>query len=551
MIKITDLIKELPEQIGCYLFKAQKVVIYVGKSKNIKKRVESYYAEKEQDRKYFKIEHLTLIADSIDYILTKNEKEALILEFNLIKKYRPRFNIIFKDDKNYPYIFVNLNNNPRYHIVSGFKKNKSINFPKLKKELCFGPFINFSLAKELLSLLQSLYPLSYCNNRFFTIKKPCIYYQMGFCIGSCFKKINDDFYYQCFQKIIDFFDSPKAKNNLIKRLISEIKIAIKNLQFEKAEKIKNKISKINSFFDEQLVEFKDKLNRDFIVFCQKKDLLLLYFAIYRYGKLQIEKRKVLRINENCEKTLLEYLYLFYSNNLSPDYLFLNNILKTDDFKILFPRVKQVIPKIGKNKKILDWLEEKLLLFGKEKEEFLEELIYNRTGLEKKINLFFGETKKNLFNKIQIFDVSNIDQTLSTGGVATYENFSFNYWKSKKYKLKKNIFGDIYLMKDLLKKHFKKISENKNLLPTFIFVDGGSLQVKIVINLFKIKNINIPVAGLVKDNKHRFSYVYYRNKKYYFSSSEYKLKNFFTDMQNNAHKIANNYFSFLNRKSKFA
>src|SRR4051794_429793 len=271
------ILSQIPNQPGCYLFKDKKeTIIYIGKAQNLKKRISSHFLNSQNN--YF---HQQI--HSFHTILTNNVKEALILEQNLIKKYQPRFNVLLKDSHYYPYLEITGGENPRYKIVRKVNSNTSLFGKKINPitpNEYFGPFPDGSKAREILQLLERLFPLAKCKGN---LGKPCFYYTINQCSGHCWQKVDKSYYENIKSEVRKFFRGQTQE--IKKKIKSSLRKNITNLAFEIAHKEKKILDNIDFFTSRQNIEFVQKKNYDFLGIYERENVIAFYLLIYRYGKL--------------------------------------------------------------------------------------------------------------------------------------------------------------------------------------------------------------------------------------------------------------------------
>ncbi len=260
------ILTKTPNNSGCYLFKDKKgTIIYIGKAQNLQKRVSSYF-QNSRDNYFYQQIH------SFNTIITNNVKEALILEQNLIKKHQPRFNILLKDSHYYPYLEITGGENPRYKIV------RRIN-PTNKNEY-FGPFPDGSKAREILQLLERLFPLAKCKGN---LKKPCFYYTINQCSGHCWQVVANSYYENIKKEVRKFFHGQTQE--IKKKVKISLRKNVANLAFEIAQKEKKILDNIDFFASKQNMEFLERQNCDFLGIYEQENIISFYLLLYRYGKL--------------------------------------------------------------------------------------------------------------------------------------------------------------------------------------------------------------------------------------------------------------------------
>lgn len=292
----------LPEQPGCYLMKdSQNVIIYVGKAKVLKKRVRSYFYGP-QDEKTVKL--VSQITD-FEFILTSSNVEALILELNLIKKYVPKYNIMLKDDKSYPFIKITSGRNPQLIITREVKKDHG---------RYFGPFPNVQAAVETKKLLDQLFPLRKCS---LSSDHICLYYQLGQCIGSCVREVSEDEYKQVINMITRFFHG--GYKEVKKELGKKMEDASRNLNFEKAQNFRDQISYLEATMEQQNITTLDDINRDIFGYDAQQGWICIQVFYMRHGKIIERKASIFPFYDEPESTFLTYLGEFYlkDSNIRP------------------------------------------------------------------------------------------------------------------------------------------------------------------------------------------------------------------------------------------
>jgi excinuclease ABC subunit C len=513
----------LPSLPGCYLFKDKdKNIIYVGKAKNLKKRIKSYFINT-FDRKTM---NLIVFIKFISLIETISEKAALILELNLIKFHKPRFNVLLTDDRSFPYICITNEENPTYKIIRKVNFNFYLNKKKFIKY--YGPFPDGTGAFEILKILERIFPLRRCNS---FLSKACFYYMIEQCSGSCFKNISFKEYKKKIKNIDNFFNQ---KSHLIVNIINK-KIAFfqKKLQFENAQKYKDLLEKIELFIQKQDVDITSKKNFDFLGIKEEENKLAVVIFFYRFGKLQRKEKDYFLIYENINDAIRTYLQQIYSYNLQPDYLYLNEVINKNLLKKIFPKIKFISPKKGIKKSILEKTEETA------KEIIFEKLTYEKQG--DPISMLKNKLKLKNLNYFEIFDISNLQGTNIIGAVLKFQVGTTNYSKSKIYKLNENNNSDIYWISETINKHYQEKVLNKKSLPDLIIIDGGISQQKIAKATLKKLNLNIPVIALFKNKKHKTEGLITNQSKKIILKKDGPLFLFLSSIQEKIHFLAINAF----------
>lgn len=471
-------LKILPENPGCYLYKdLSGDIIYVGKAKNLKNRVKSYFTGTNNKKTQLLVSNI----HDLEFIIVNNEKEALILENNLIKKYKPYYNIRLKDDKTYPYIMITKEEHPRLLLTRKYVKNS--------KNTYFGPYVDFNAANNLKKLIDKIYPLRKCNP---IEKRPCMYYQIGECIGPCAKKITSDIYLERINKIKDLLSGNTKK--IITDLENKMQIHIKNLEFEKAQKIHGYIQGIKISIENQIISTQKHIDRDYIGYSYNDNFLCIQIFLSRMGNIIERKIEYFDLYENPKDILYSYLIQYYSLNANPKEIYINDIDNSLLEDIL--GIKILSPKKGDNKKILD-------IVTNNAEYFLEKNV----NIEEEKNKKTFDMLNNLAKKIGINSISNIDafdnsNIMGRDAVSVKVNFlngQKNTYGYRKYKVKYTEgINDLATMQEVLYRCYKDKETKANL----IIVDGGKNHVKAAIDIVhNMLNINVKIIGLVKNKKH--------------------------------------------------
>ncbi|MDD3186931.1 MAG: excinuclease ABC subunit UvrC [Bacilli bacterium] len=484
---MSQMIKEklslVPNKPGCYLMKNKLgIIIYVGKAKKLKNRLSSYFRGTHTGKT------AKLVSEIVDfeYIVINSEVEALVLEINLIKKYDPKYNILLRDDKSYPYIELTDNDVPTLNIV------RNINRKKRKNNL-YGPYPNVTAARTTVNLLNRIYPLRKCKTY---PKKPCLYYHINECLGYCVYKIEREKINQMKDEIIRFL---KGDNSLItKKIEEEMKSESEKLNFEKAKELKELLDYINITLSRQEVELKDTTDRDIFGYYFNRGYLSIQVFFIRNSKIVGRHSKIIPTIDEVEDELTSYIAKFYQKDvLLPKEIIVPSIV---DKALLekFLNIDIIIPLKGIKKSLLETssnnakikLEENYELIQKDEERTIEA----NEELRKVLKL-------DKLDRIEIFDNSNIFGDYNVSGMVVFENGSPNKNEYRKYKISLNKNDDYGTMKEVIyRRYFKVLSEKLN-KADLILVDGGIGQINIAREILKELNLDIMVAGLKKDDKH--------------------------------------------------
>ena len=518
----------LPDNPGCYLYKDNiGEIIYVGKAKNLKNRVKSYFTGTHNK----KTQTLVSKIEDLEYIIVNSEKEALLLENNLIKKYRPYFNIRLKDDKSYPYLMITKEEHPRLLMTRKYKKNN--------KNIYFGPYVDIKSATEVKKILDKIYPLRKCNP---VEKRPCMYYQIGECIGPCAKKITADVYKSQISKIKSFLTG-NAKE-ILTDLQSKLQEHIKNLEFEAAGQIHNYIKSIEVSVQNQVVADSTNVDRDYIGFTFNNDYICIQIFLSRLGNIIERKVEYFNLYDTPEEILYSYLLQYYALNKLPKEIYIDEV----DDNLLSDVVdcKVIIPKRGNHRKILDTVKENATYYLNNNLA-IEEL--KERKLQVTLNNIAEKLGVNSINSIDAFDNSNIMGVDAVSVKVNFTNGKKNTYNYRKFKIDESMgINDVQTMKEVLYRNYKDRKTNTELL----IVDGGknhlNVAIDVVHNTLGLKQIKI--IGLAKNDKHITEYIItddYEIIEFPKTSAEYL---FLKQIQDEVHRFAITYHRATKNKNMY-
>jgi len=484
MSKIDELLSTTPHKPGCYLMKDKNnCVIYVGKSKNLKNRLSSYFKQTHTGKTMMLVRDI----ETFEYILTSSEVESLLLELNLIKKYTPKYNILYKDDKTYPYIELTNDKIPRLLIV------RNPNMKRGTNRKLFGPYPNVTAAKKVVEILNRLYPLRKCKNMG---KKECLYYHIGECLGYCINQVNEEEIKHMKDEIISFLNGNSEK--IIDKLESRMYECSNKLQFEKAKEYKDILDYINITLEKQKVELDDNYNRDIIGYYEEDNYLSVNILFIRGGKLLDKKSNIFPMISDVKEEVNNYISNFYDKHQTK----VKEVLVPDivDTKILQEgfNLNFVIPIKGTKKKILD------LAMENAKNYYNEQISLIRKD-ENIINDSLSELSKLLeidkCNHIELFDNSNIFGSFNVSGMVVFIDGKKAPHLYRKFKITNDKCDDYGTMREVIYRRYYRVLKDNLERPDLIIVDGGVGQINIAREVIDSLNLNIPVAGLKKDDKH--------------------------------------------------
>lgn len=486
-----SLIKEklatLPDQPGCYLMKNDRgQIIYVGKAKNLKNRVRSYFSGS-HDAKTQRL--VNDIAD-FEYIVTSSEIEALILEMNLIKEHDPKYNVMLKDDKSYPYIKLTNERHPRLIITRKVKKNSG---------RYFGPYPNVTAAQETKKLLDRLYPLRKCRT---LPDRVCLYYHIGQCLAPCIHDVSEETYKEMVDGIVKFLNG--GHKEIKKDLERQMMEAAEALNFERAKELRDQIRHIETVMEKQKVMFNDAVDRDVFNYAYDKGWMCVQVFFLRQGKLIERDVSFFPFYREPEEDFLTFIGQFYMqpNHLKPKEILIPKQIDKDlaakllDIEVVQPvrgRKKELIDMAGKNARLA--LKEKFALIERDEARTIKAV----ENLGKKLNIPTPRV-------IEAFDNSNIQGVHPVSALVVFEDGRPNKKAYRKYRIK-TVEGadDVATMREVVRRRYSRLLKEDQPLPDLILIDGGKGQLRAAVDVLENElGLTIPVAGLVKDDKHRTS-----------------------------------------------
>lgn len=488
---MNKLIKEklsvLPDQPGCYLMKdRQNTIIYVGKAKVLKNRVRSYFTGSHDA----KTQRLVSEIEDFEYIVTSSNIEALILELNLIKKYDPKYNVMLKDDKTYPFIKITNERHPKLIVTRNVKKDKG---------KYFGPYPNVQAARETKKLLDRLYPLRKCAT---LPDRVCLYYHLGQCLAPCVYDISEETNKQLVDEITRFLNG--GHQQIKKELTEKMQEAAENLEFERAKELRDQIAYIDSTMEKQKMTMSDLSDRDVFAYAYDKGWMCVQVFFIRQGKLIERDVSLFPMYQDPEEEFLTFMGQFYEKNnhfLPKEILVPDSVDQEMIEQLLETNVHQ--PKKGKKKDLLLLAHQNAKIALKEKFSLIERDEERTIGavqqLGDALNIYMPY-------RIEAFDNSNIQGADPVSAMVVFQDGKPYKKEYRKYKIKTVSGPDDYAsMREVIRRRYTRVLKDELPLPDLILIDGGKGQINAAIDVLENElNLSVPVAGLVKDEKHRTS-----------------------------------------------
>ncbi|MGT2965499.1 excinuclease ABC subunit UvrC [Streptococcus acidominimus] len=486
---MNDLIRHkltlLPDSPGCYLHKNQYgKIIYVGKAKNLRNRVRSYFRGSHDTKTTALVSE---IAD-FEYIVTESNIEALLLEINLIQENKPRYNIMLKDDKSYPFIKISNERHPRLMITRQVRKDGG---------QYFGPYPDVGAANQTLKLLERLYPFRKCK---LPENKYCLYYHLGQCLAHGDQMPSREDYAQMATEVSQFLTGHDDK--IVRQLQEKMQTAASSLEFEKAAEYRDLLQSISTLRTKQRVMAKDLQDRDVFGYYVEKGWMCVQVFFVRQGKLIERNVNLFPYYNEAEEDFLTYLGQFYRNqqHLIPKEVLIPQDIDQEAVKSLVD-AKIVKPQRGEKKQLLQLATKNARVSLQQKFNLLEKNLEKTQGAIENIGRLLGIP---IPIRIEAFDNSNIMGTSPVSAMVVFENGVPNKKEYRKYKIKTVVGPDDYAsMKEVLYRRYHRVQKEGLTPPDLIIIDGGQGQVKVAKEVIEQElGMNIPIAGLQKNDKHQ-------------------------------------------------
>lgn len=540
-------LSKLPTKPGVYIMHSENDdILYVGKAINLHNRVRQYFREGHGHNNSPKIVKMVSQIAYFEYIVTSSEMEALVLECNLIKEYRPKYNTLMTDDKGYPYIKVTVEEDfPRVLYSHNMKRDKS---------KYFGPYTNPRAVKDTIELLNKLYNLRNCNKilpRDIGKERPCLYYQIGQCKAPCNGYITKEEYKENIDKAIDFLNG--NYKDTVNDLTEKMKTYAAKMEFEKAAETRDLIDSINHIMDKQKMNVTSGEDRDIIACASNETDAVVTVFFVREGKLL--GREHHHMNTNNEETIREIITAFTKQYYSGTPYLPKEIVVQEDIdehQIIEgyleerrgSKVRIYVPQKGEKKKLLNLAYDNALLVLKQDVERIKRQEKRTVGATKDIADILGITSA---DRMEAFDISHISGTLSVASMVVFEKGMPKKNAYRKFRLKTIEGPDDYAsMKEVLSRRFT--DEKLDVYPDVIMMDGGKGQVNTALMVLDSLGIDIPVCGMVKDDNHHTRGLYYNNKEVEFPKGSEAMM-MVTALQDEAHRFAIEYHRQLRSKNQ--
>lgn len=485
MKTIKDKLAVLPDKPGCYLMKnANGEIIYVGKAKVLKNRVRSYFTGSHDGKTQLLVSEIT----DFEYIVVSSPIEALLLECNLIKQYNPRYNVLLKDDKTYPYIKITNEPQPRLEITRKVLKDKA---------KYFGPYPNAGAAQEVKKLLDRLYPLRKCQ----TIpKQVCLYFHLGQCLAPCVYEVDAKENERIVEEIAKFLDG--GHEEMKKQLTERMHQAAEEMEFERAKELRDQIRNIEAVMEKQKVTFTDTVDRDIFGFAVEKGWMCIQVFYMRQGKMiQRETTMYPYYGDETEDFMSFVTQFYYDKQQALPREILLPEQSEPELLSEWLHVKVLTPKRGKKHELVKMadenariaLQEKFALMSKDEARTIQ-AVHNLGHV-----LGIGVAKR-----IEAFDNSNIQGAEPVSAMIVFTDGRPDKKEYRKFKIKTVEGPDDYgSMREVVRRRYTRLLKENQPLPDLIVIDGGKGQISAAMDVLENElGLYIPVCGLAKDEKHK-------------------------------------------------
>jgi len=487
---LKDKLAVLPDQPGCYLMKNKYgEVIYVGKAKVLKNRVRSYFTGSHD----MKTQRLVSEIADFEYIVTSSDLEALLLELNLIKKYNPKYNVMLKDDKSYPYIKITAEKHPRLIITRKLAKDKG---------KYFGPYPNASAAQDTKKLLDRIFPLRKCRT---LPKSVCLYYHIGQCLAPCVNDVPEEETKKLIDGITRFLQG--GYEDVKRSLQEKMQQAAEQLNFEKAKEYRDQILHIEKVMEKQKIFLNNQVDCDIFGFAYDKGWMCVQVFFIRQGKLIERDVSLFPFYNDPEEDFLTFIGSFYlqKHHPIPKEIYVPQLIDKELITELLNEAKVLQPRTGKKKELIELanknaklaLTEKFALIERDEERTIKAV----EQLGKTLNI-------DPPYRIEAFDNSNIQGVDPVSAMVVFTDGKPDKKEYRKYKIRTVEGPDDYAsMREVIRRRYTRVLKENGRLPDLILVDGGKGQLSAAQDVLENElGLSIPVAGLVKDENHRSSHL---------------------------------------------
>ena len=531
MDKIKEKLSLLTTNPGCYLMKnSDGDIIYVGKAKNLKRRVSSYFNREHTGKTKALVSNIR----DFEYIVTQTEVESLLLEINLIKKYEPKYNILLKDNKSYPYIEITGETYPRL-IISRPRKIKG------HKGKLFGPYPNAMAARRTVQMLNRIYPFRKCHTM---DKKVCLYYHIGQCLGYCEKKIDKEKIKKMVDEVTSFL---KGNYKEVKEKIENLmKESSASLNFERALEYREMLEYIDKVLEKQKISLNDNINRDVINYYVKNEYISFQVLHLRDGRINKRDKEIFPLIDDVNDTLSYFVTSFYDKNEVP-----KEVLVSEDFDINLLEetinTKFIVPKKGIKKKILDMAYSNAKISLEEEFELIIRDDKRTFGANEELGKLINIPN---LRRIETFDNAHLFGTFTVSGMVVFTNGKPDKKEYRKYKITSGSKDDYHTMKEVIYRRYYRVLHDNLKRPDLIIVDGGISQIHAAKEVLDSLYLSIPVLGLKKNDKHSTTALISEDKEYNIDKTS-DVFHLLTRIQDEVHRYTITYHRNIRSKASLS
>ena len=531
---VKDIVAKIPFEPGIYMMKDEKgEIIYVGKAISLRKRVRQYF---QKNNKTKRIENMASLVRDIDYIVVENEVEALNLECNYIKKLSPKFNVLLKDDKTYPYIKVTIKD--KYPLIYVTRRRLE------DKALYFGPYTNVGAMRDALHTIKEIFPVKRCKYNLdkTVVKNACLYYHIGRCLGPCINEVSLNAYRDMINQVVLFLE---GKTSDVKRMIEkQIDECILKLEFEKAATLKQRLDNIEKFSQKQNVSNLNETSTDIWGYVFYEDTL--YVQIFKIREYKIVLHDNVKINdiseEEMDESLVQIVSNYYVDNNDmpkkvyiklPDeqVLLINQLFEKREIKL-----QVICPKRGEKAKLVKMVENNIHINIEDNKNNVVEELASLLGFKEGID------------SIECYDISNLRNDYIVGCMIRFENGKLNKSMYRKFKIRSTMTqDDPQCMYEVLTRRLKHAQDWP--LPDVILIDGAMNQLNAVKKAMDETGERTNIYGMVKNDKHRTRGLIDEDGNEFDLSDKKKILNFLTFLQDEVHRFVITYHRQLRDRVK--
>ena len=523
----------VPHKPGSYQMKDKNgTIIYVGKAKDLNKRLHSYF-NREHTGKTAK---MVSLIDDFQYVVASSELEAFIIEINLIKEFKPKYNIMLMDDKSYPYIEYISKPYPRLKI------SRYLNIRKRDNKMLFGPYPNAYAARRIVNLINRLYPLKKCEGN---PKELCLYYHIGECLGYCVNKIDHEKVNAMEEEILSFL---RGNDEILRnKILDKINSYSEAMNYEMALDLKHELEYIDIVLSKQKVELHDFVNRDVIAYYVDNGYISIEILFIRNGKLLNHKNVIYPLNLDIEDEVENYIAQFYMRNEIPKEILIPEELNRDNIASLVD-TNIIAPQKGTKKGIVKMAYDNAKLNLKNKFEEIKKDESRTIEANEELRELLGLDK---LDRIDVFDNSNLFGSYAVSGMVVFMDGKPAKNEYRKYKVSVDVNDDYNTMKEIIYRRYQRALVDRTSLPDLIIVDGGENQIRAAQEILSLLHLDIMVVGLKKNDKHRTNDLIFSDLSVINIDRMSSVFHYLTRMQDEVHRFTITYHRQLRSKGSIS